>query len=286
MASMQQEPESTPGVVPVHHRIADSIRAEIVSGRLGPNDAVPSAGELAAKWNCSVGSARAALDVLTNEGRIVGGRGRRKRVRPPVRRIRLTVDFTQQQKNLVLRPEEERAAVGTAELTAGVPIDRTHFTARYSVVPITPELAEEFSVPDDVEVLRRVYETLEIDTGLRIAWSTSYIPVSLISGNPDLLREDLEPWPGGHQHQLYTVGIEIERFVRSVTATEPTPADRARWGIDPGVPLMWVRSRSVDTDGRVVELSDATYPADRVDLVFTESLDRWPAGHQSYAKGS
>jgi len=282
---MQPEPESTPGVVPVHHRIADAIRAQIATGQLAPDAPVPSASELAAQWGCSVGSARAALDVLANEGRIVGGRGRRKRVRPPTHRIRLTLDFSQQLKDLVLHPENERAQTGVAELTAGVSIKQTGFTAQYSVIPAPPDLAEEFSIPEEADVLRRVYETVDSESGTRIAWSQSFIPVHLIEGNPDLLRSDKEPWPGGHQHQLYTVGIEIDHFVRSVTAADSTPADRARWKIELGVPLIWVRSRSVDVKDRVVELSDAAYPADRVDLVFTEKLNRWPTGYRRYEEG-
>jgi GntR family transcriptional regulator len=285
MARMQPELESTPGVVPVHHRIADAIRAQIASGQLAPDAPVPSAGELAAQWGCSVGSARAALDVLTNEGRIIGGRGRRKRVRPPIHRIRLTVDFSQQLKDLVLHPKDERAQTGVAELTAGVSIKQTDFTAKYSEIPAPLDLAEEFSVPVDTEMLRRVYETVDLKSGVRIAWSQSFIPKHLIEGNPDLLNSNKEPWPGGHQHQLYTVGIEIDHFVRSVTAAESTPADRARWKIELGVPLIWVRSRSVDVQGRVVELSDAAYPADRVDLVFTEKLNRWPNGYPRYEEG-
>lgn len=283
---MQPEPESTPGVVPIHHRIADSIRAEIASGQLAPDQAVPSAGELATKWACSVGSARAALDVLTNEGRIVGGRGRRKRVSPAARRIRLRLDLTQQHKDLVLRPVHERAEIGATELTAGISIKQTDFVPRYTIVQATSDLASEFAIPEGSEVLRRTYETKDADSGVRISWSQSFIPLGIIAGNKDLLDESKEPWPGGHQHQLYTVGIELDRFERSVTAAEPTPADRARWNIQPGTPLIWVRSRSVDIEDRVVELSDAAYPADRIDLVFTEKMDRWPVDYPRYKEGN
>lgn len=284
MARMQVA-EPTPGVVPVHHQIADAIRAQIVSGQLEPDSPVPSAGELADEWKCSVGSARAALDVLTNEGRITGGRGRRKRVRPPAKRIRLTIDFSQRQKDLVLRPTAERAATGAMELTAGISISRTDFETKYSEVHATAELATEFGIEEGAALSRRIYESIDSETGIRLAWSQSFIPMHLIASNPALMDETNEPWPGGHYHQLYTVGIEVDRLVRSVSAAEPTPADRVRWGIQPGVPLLWVRSRTVDVVGRVVELSDAAYPADRVDLVFTEQLERWPSDYPRFAEG-
>lgn len=110
------------------------------------------------------------------------------------------------------------------------------------------------------------------ESGPRVSWSLSYIPVGYIEANPALLDENNEPWPGGHQHQLYTVGIEISQFVRTVTAVQPTPGERQKWGMEPGVAMLSVRSKSVDTDDRVVELSDATYPADRTEIAFTEHL--------------
>ena len=45
-----------------------------------------------------------------------------------------------------------------------------------------------------------------------------------------------------------------------------------------GGPLLVVRSASIDTDSRVVEISEASYPADRSELEFVEKLGRWPAG--------
>jgi GntR family transcriptional regulator len=279
---MQSEP--TAGVVPVTHQIADALRARIEAGDLKPGDPLPSVSELTQRWSCSPGVARAALDVLRGEGRITGGRGKPSTVRIPPRRIRLTIDWTQEQKDLVLRPEEERRVRGAIELTAGIPIEQLNSTHRYSRVPATDELAAEFSLEPGAELVRRAYEMTEKDTGHRVSWSVSYIPLALIASNPDLLDENNEPWPGGHQHQLYTVGIELGRFERTVIAIQPTTGERQLWGIEPGVPMIQVRSRSVDVNDRVVEISDAVYPADRTEIHFTEHLNRWPAGYLSYKR--
>jgi GntR family transcriptional regulator len=278
------QPEPTAGVVPIHHQIANDIRAKIISGELQPGDAVPSVRELAGKWKCAPLSARNALAVLAGEGRLSGGRGKRATVRMPLPRIRLTMAMAQEQKDLVLAPRRARAARGTIEMTADRPIESTVSTHHYEIVGASLELANEFDVKPGTELQRRQYEMTDRETGLRLTWSTSYIPLSLIAGNPDLLDERLEPWPGGHQHQLYTVGIEIDRMVRSVTAVAPSPGDRQRWGMDQGVPLLAVRTRSIDTVGRIVELSDAVYPADRTELVFSEQLQRWPDDHPAYDK--
>ncbi|MPZ61142.1 MAG: GntR family transcriptional regulator [Propionibacteriales bacterium] len=278
------EPERTPGVVPVHHQIADSLREQIASGTLKPGQSLPTIRELAQRWKCADGPVRRALEVLRTEGLITAGRGRPATVRNRQKRtpITLTTSWTQEQKDLVLRPRAERAKVGGIELTAGISIQDTVSSHRYSTITADPDLAAEFDVDAGTELVRRAYEITDPETGHLLSWSISYIPRCLIEGNPALLDDSNEPWPGGHQHQLYTVGIEIAEFRRTVIAVEPTPAERQRWGIDTGVPILAVRSRSVATNGKVVEVSDARYPADRTEIALVEMLEPWPDDHPEY----
>jgi GntR family transcriptional regulator len=270
--------EPTPGVVAVHHQIADSIRERIASGKLQPGDAIPTIEELRTQWRCSPGTARSALAVLRAEGLITQGRGKAATVRKPPARITLPQSFGQRQKDAVLLPEGERSDSGAIELTAGIPIEKTTATYHYSTVAADEHMAAEFTVPTGTPLLRREYEMTDPETNNRLSFSVSYIPRFLIEANPDLLDERNEPWPGGHQHQLYTVGIELDRVVRTVIAVQPSPAIRHRWGMVNGGPLLVVRSASIDTDNRVVEISEASYPADRSELEFVEKLGRWPAG--------
>lgn len=277
-------PEPMVGTVPVHYRIADNIRARINSGELAPGDPIPTAEELSRAWHCSTGVARSALAVLRGEGLITTTRGKRATVRERPRRIKLPHNFGQQQKDQVHKSEAERRAAGAIEMTAGISIGQTDFQHHYSIVPADADVAAELDISAGAKVLRREYEMTDKQTGHRMAYSVSYIPVSLIEANPDLLDENSEPWPGGNQHQLYTVGIELDRVVRSVIAVEPTPGTRQKWGMEPGAPLLSVRSRSIDVENRTVELSDATYPADRTELEFTEHLARWPDNYPKYQR--
>lgn len=270
------------GTVPVVDQIADWLRGQIISGELAPGAELPSTEELTKRWGCAPLTARQAVDVLKSEGRVTTSRGRRPVVRTPPRRIRIAMDLAQQQKDLVLRPESERAALGAIEMTVGVSIDHTKFSHKYDVIEAETELADEFGIPAGTAVQRRTYEQTDPQTGYLLSFSISYIPVAFIESNKALLDERNEPWPGGHQHQLYTVGIELEKFVRRVTAYQPTPGDRQLWGMEPGVAMLHVRSYSVDIDGRTVELSDAVYPADRTEIEFTEHLNRWPEGYPRF----
>lgn len=273
--------DRTMGVVPVHYQIADELRSQLGSGELQPGDELPTVAELAERWSCSEGVARSGLAVLRNEGRITAGRGRRATVRHAPQRTPLALDdsWSRIQKDLVLRPQEERERKGAIELTAGVKIDDTSLAHQYSQILAGPELAEEFSVPVGTELLQRNYEMTDKKTGHRLSWSISYVPLELIESNPDLLDESKEPWPGGHQHQLYTVGIEIDRIVRRVIAVQPTPGERQKWGMESGVPMLSVWSKSIDVHDRAVELSHANYPADRTEIIFSAQLQRW--GHSS-----
>lgn len=162
-----------------------------------------------------------------------------------------------------------------AETDLGVPLDQLALSARYDVVPADDDLARRFSIDAGADVLRRVYEMTRKSTGQRELWSVSYIPVQLIEANPDLLDEKNKPWPGGTLHQLKTVGIEVMRVVDEVSAEMPSTATAQRWGLEDGVPMLRVRRLSYDEDGRLVEVSDADYPADRTLLQFTTALQKW-----------
>lgn len=269
--------ERTVGTVPVHHQIADELRGRIASGQLKPGDKLPTIAELANEWDCAPLTARKAIEVLREEGRITGGRGKAPTVREATARtpIMLADGWTQKQKDLVLRPAEERKVMGAIELTAGIPIAECDSTAKYSETKADAEQAEIFGLPVGTKLIERVYEMTHKKTGVRMSWSVSYIPRQYIEANPELLDDSNEPWPGGHQHQLYTVGIELAQFARSVIAVQPTPGERQKWAMEPGTPMLHARSKSIDVDGRVVEYSEARYPADRTEIQMVEHLKRW-----------
>jgi GntR family transcriptional regulator len=268
------EPQPTGYLPPIQLRIADDIRMRIESGEYRPNDPLPTLHELAAQWRCSITSARNAVALLKAQGLITGGRGRAPVVRKPPRRVVRDSSRHQAEKDLVLAPEDERRKHGEAEDDLGEPLNDLQFRTEYDSVAAEPDLAAVFQCPSGERLLRKLYETCDKD-GVRLAYSVSYVPESLLKSNPLLLSPECEPWPGGAQHQFHTVGIEIAQVVDEVTAIMPTTVDAQRWALDEGVPLLAVRRISVDTTGRVVEVSEAQYPADRTELRFTTHLNLW-----------
>ncbi|MDQ2706578.1 MAG: GntR family transcriptional regulator [Actinomycetota bacterium] len=272
------EPQRTSVPAPLQVRIADELRIKIERGELAPGDSLPPMHELARQWSCSLNPVRSAIDLLKQQGLITGGRGKASIVRTPPRPVVRSSVRHQEEKAFVLRPETERALVGTAEIESKVKIEDLRFRSDYQVVPANRDVAAALEIDEGDEVLRRAWEHVDPDSGRREAWSVSHIPASYVKDNPALFDPANEPWPGGTQHQLSTVGIEIMTIIDEVTAHMPTTADARLWELEPGVPMLRCRRISVDQHARRVEISDAEYPADRTRLDFVTPLEPWPEG--------
>ncbi len=266
-------PQPTAVVGPLKLRIADDIRMRIERGELAAGDSLPTLEELCERWRCSANPAREAVALLKQQGLITTGQGKPPVVRAPVRRIVRSSGRHQAGKDLVRASDTERRTAGVADM--GVRPGQLVFSARYDAIEAHGDLAGVFNVSPGTSLLRRVYEMSDPRSRRRQAWSVSYVRYALIRANLDLLDSKNEPWPGGTQHQLSTVGIEIASVVDVVTSLMPTTAEARQWDLDAGVPLLRVRCISIDTQDHVVEVSDADFPADRTELRYTTLLEPW-----------
>ncbi|NUP14842.1 MAG: UTRA domain-containing protein [Streptomyces sp.] len=181
----------------------------------------------------------------------------------------------QWEKDRARRPLGTRAATGATEHETGLEPRDLVFHARYREIPAPPHLADAFAVPEGTVLLQRTYRTRCSAETAPFSLVTSYLVRDMIAANPDLLDAAGEPWPGGTQHQLHTVGIELDRVEERITARPPTPEEARELELPPGAPVLLLRKTSYDTDGRVVDVSEATLPGDRTELVFTTPLERW-----------
>jgi GntR family transcriptional regulator len=271
------EPQVTPTDQPMYMQIADDIRIKIEKGEYKPGDRLPSVRELRKIWGGSEEPPRRALEILKAQGLITTGRGGPAIVRNPPRQVIRDSSRHQAEKDLALADEETRRQHGEAEDDLGLPLSEVEPRAVYSRMPATEELAKIFDCQPGEMLLRKEYEKHDKSGRPRLSYSVSYVPVRLIEGNPALLDQNEEPWPGGHMHQFLTVRIEIGKVVDQVRAEMPTTAEAYDWELSEGVPMFLVRRISVDTDNRVVEVSDARYPADRTILQSTTLLKPWSA---------
>jgi GntR family transcriptional regulator len=103
----------------------------------------------------------------------------------------------------------------------------------------------------------------------------SYLVRDVVAKNPELLDVANEPWPGGTQNQLHTLGIELDRIEERVSARPPTADEAAELGLPAGTALIVLGKTSYDTTGRVVEHSFVRLPGDRTEMTFVTPLERW-----------
>ncbi|MDT0609676.1 GntR family transcriptional regulator [Streptomyces lancefieldiae] len=255
--------------------IADDLRRSIREGERKPGDRLPSEAELAHHYGRSVPTVQNALRLLSDEGLIDKQHGRGNFVRRPRTPAVRDNSRHQWEKDRARRPHATRAETGATEHDTGLHVDDLVFHATYREIGAPPELAEALGVPEGTTLLQRDYRTRYSAEAAPFNLVTSYLVRDMIAANPDLLDETKEPWPGGTQNQLYTVGIELDRVEERFTARPPTPEEAAALDLPPGTSVILLRKTSYDVDDRVVDVSDVTLPGDRTELRFTTRLERW-----------
>lgn len=181
----------------------------------------------------------------------------------------------QWEKDRVRLARAERTGLGATEHDTGLNCSDLVFHAEYDEIEADADLAEAFGVPVGTALLRRAYRTRPAAESAPFGLVTSFLPRDLIAANPDLLDPANEPWPGGTQHQLHTVGVEVARVEERVTARPPTPEEARELELPAQAPVLALRKTSYDIQGRVVEVSRVTLPGDRTELLFTTELERW-----------
>ncbi|KOU56360.1 transcriptional regulator [Streptomyces sp. MMG1533] len=181
----------------------------------------------------------------------------------------------QWEKNRVHAPRAERARTGVTEHDTGFERRDLVFHAEYRETEAPADLADAFRVPPGTPLLERSYRTRYAAESAPLSLVTSYLVRHMIAANPALLDESNEPWPGGTQHQLHTVGIELCRVEERVTARPPTPEEACALELAAGAPVILLRKTSYDIHDRVVDLCRVTLPGDRTELLFTTPLERW-----------
>ncbi|MFJ9735058.1 GntR family transcriptional regulator [Streptomyces sp. NPDC101171] len=255
--------------------LAEVLTTAIRRGEYAPGDRFPTVNELAEVHSVAPNTASRAVQLLKEQGLLSGKAGGTTRVRvQPIHQIRANSRY-QTEKDLVLRPAEERGTTGVAELDSGVAVSTVHENqVQLDVIQAPPDVAEILGLESGALVLRRT-NTRRHKEGAGAGKSISYMPHDLVSRNPELFDPQREPWPGGALHQLHTVGVEVDRIEDRVTASMPTEVEMEEQDIPPGIPVLRVRKVSYATTGQAVEVTDIPLPADRVELRYITPLRRW-----------
>ncbi|MFK0152320.1 GntR family transcriptional regulator [Streptomyces sp. NPDC090499] len=258
-----------------YEEIADDLRRSIRQGEREPGARLPSEAELARYYGRSVPTIQNALRLLSAEGLIDKRHGSGTFVRRPRTRAVRDNERHQWEKDRALMPEATRAETGATERDTGLVIDDLVFYARYRELTAPGNLADAFRVPAGTVLLERTYRTRHASESAPFSLVTSYLVRDLVAANPALLDEANEPWPGGTQNQLHTVGIEVDRVEERFTARPPTPEEARELDLPDGTSVILLRKTSYDIHDRIVDITAVTLPGDRTELLFTTHLERW-----------
>jgi GntR family transcriptional regulator len=256
-------------------RIAADLRRRISDGEFGTGR-LPAETELADGYGVALNTLRRALDVLVTEGLILSQQGTGTFVREARQRIRSRrPERYQWEKDRARLSREERLKTGATERDTGLDLSDLTFRAKYSTVEASDSLAARFDVPTGTELLMREYWTGSKTENVPFNLVRSYLVHETVAVNPDLLDAANEPWPGGTQSQLFTIGIEVDQITDEITARPPTSDEMETLRIDPGVSVLVLWKTSIDVEGGVVEVSEVILPGDRTELEYPIKLNRW-----------
>lgn len=241
---------------PAYQQIADRLRTDIQAGALERGSKVPSERALMDDYDAARGTVRQALAVLRTEGliEIVHGKGAFVRDQPPIRRVA--------HDRFARRHREAGQAAFLAEMEAEG--RKPQVEVQYVGPGHAPaEIAEQLGVDADQDVLvrRRRY----LADGRPVELATSYLPMELAEGTA--IAEE-ETGPGGIYARLEELGHELVEFTEEVSARMPHPEEARDLALVVGVPILRVVRRTVDHEGRVVEVCDTIKAADRFVLSY------------------
>jgi GntR family transcriptional regulator len=233
-------PAPDPLYLQVYGAITDAIR----SGRLQPGDRLPTERQFSEQLGVSRATVRRALKRLVDEGLVEAsvGRGSFVCAGPMAEPANALMSFT------------ELAAAGGHTASARVLSQR--------VRPAVPEEASVFGI--GVQALVFELRRLRMLDSRPVALDRTRIPLTLA---PALADQDFAD--ASIYATLEAAGAAPVTADMVASATTADDADAAVLGVDAGTPLLVCSTMSFDAEGRLVEIGEIMYRADRYQVHVT-----------------
>ncbi len=242
----------------LYRQIADYLREEIESGRLGPGARLPTESDLMERFGAARGTCRQALGVLTSEGLVETqqGRGVFVRIRPPL--IRTASD----------RFSRRHRKAGKGAYQAEVESQGYSFRQEIRELGSTKapdQVAERLGVRRRGKVFvrrRRMWAD-----GVPMQLADSFFRYDMVKGTA--ITEE-NSGPGGSYARLEERGYRLARFREELSARMPTPDELRALQLGPGIPIVHLIRVAYDKEGTALEVFDSVVAADR--HVFTYDI--------------
>ncbi|MEK2488571.1 GntR family transcriptional regulator [Kitasatospora purpeofusca] len=237
---------------PAYLRLADVLRAEIVSGDRAPGSRMPSIADLCRDHGVSEQPVRQALRVLTAEGLVEGrpGSGTYVRVRPvPARMARGRY-------HAAGSPFAAESRARGVEPSWSCDSQKTYATAA---------LALRLGIPEGDPVMQSQY-VFRAD-GEPTQLSTSWEPMAVTGGTAVVLPENGPLAGSGVVARMSAIGIAVTRVTEDVSARPVLEIEAEPLGIPLGSTVLAIE-RSHWAGELAVETADIVLAADRFRLSY------------------
>ncbi|GAA3800468.1 GntR family transcriptional regulator [Sphaerisporangium flaviroseum] len=243
-------------------RIADALRARILSGELTEGDRLPSSPEIAKVYGVARNTASDALGLLVTEGLAVARPGSGTYVRARPQRRRLVRNW---HRNAVGGSPFAQSMTDYAQRGSW---DYESRTSRASV-----DVRERLALPtpqnDEPDVMFTKY--VFRGDGEPVQLSSSWEPLALTRGTPIVLPEDGPHAGRGVVERMRQIGVNITHAAEVVSARQVLAEEASALDIAPGAIVLTIE-RTYYADARPVETADIVIPVDRHQVVYGTSI--------------
>ncbi|MFI1581806.1 GntR family transcriptional regulator [Embleya sp. NPDC020630] len=240
---------------PLFRRIADDLRASILSGELAPGARLPSENDLKDRYGTTRATVRKSLALLKADGLLISnqGKGVFVRPRPSVRFLTTGTNFRHRRDTGVANYNAEATAQGLQAKQEILAVE---------IIPAPAEIAERLGVGAETPVILRRRRFFV--NGEPMQNVDGYYPADLFAGTPVAESPRIR---GGVSRLIEDpegpIKQRIVRFVEDLVIRMPTPKETEELAIPPGVPLARVFRSAHVASGEVVEVLDSRVPCDR-----------------------
>lgn len=240
-----------------YQEVAEEIRQKIADGTYPPGHEMAGIEDLMREHEVSRTTVRAALKLLTDDGLLNPGRGRRKTTVRDSRRIRVSFN----RYDSVMQPGGPSGPWETA--CAEQDLDGEMKTVAVDSRPIGREDAELLGVDPGSDVTYRLRHACIGNEVLQIqqAWYPAGIALQAGLGFPSKIQ-------GGIYGALTAAGLRPVAVDETIRGRMPTREEANLMRTGTGVPLLTVERVTRGAGGQVLELLRVTAPADRIEFVY------------------
>jgi GntR family transcriptional regulator len=252
---------------PKYLRIADELRARIVSGELAVGDRLPSIPDITREYGVARNTAAAVLDVLVSEGHATArpGSGTYVRARPKVQRLVRSWNRNARGGSPFAGEMANQGRAGTWDYDSR--------TAQ-ATMGVRERLALDEPGPDDPDVVQTSY--IFRGDGAPVMLSTSWEPLALTRGTPIVLPEDGPHAGEGVVERMRHIGVAVTHAAEVVSARPATADEAKQLDVAAGAIVLTIE-RTYYADARPVETADIVIPVDHHQVVYGTSMWDEPA---------